>query len=77
MKIIDVVDCIFGIARGDIEKIITLLEYTGLDTNKIDFIKKIIREIESIGVFGKTYDIVTTKTNNRNEDEYTIINKKI
>lgn len=49
MKIIDVVECIFGIARGDIEKIITLLEYTGLDTNKIDFIKKIIEEIESIG----------------------------
>ena len=54
MKLIDVVECIFGIARGDIEKIITLLEYTGLDTNKIDFIKKIIEEIESIGVFGKT-----------------------
>ena len=54
MKIIDVVECIFGIANGDIKKIFTLLEYTGLNANKIDLIKKIIGEIESIGVFGMT-----------------------
>ena len=54
MKIIDVVECIFGIARGEIDKIITILKYTGLDANKIVFIKKIIEEIENIGVFGKT-----------------------
>lgn len=79
MQIIDVVECIFGIARGEIDKMISLLKYTGLDTNKIDFIKKLIDEIANLGVFGKTSvtDLVIQKTNNRNEDEFAIISKKI
>lgn len=33
---------------------IELLSYTGIDQNKIEFIKKLIAEISELGVFGKT-----------------------